>query len=164
MISYDKRTITDLIDGKLEWPALKPIISNYKDPDRFEKVLEILQSRVSWKEKILLPLQEHLNIVQKGKERIVKCDCGYEFGDYRENWKYKAKVLLRDTDELMEELYRQHEHADPKWDQIREFYCPGCFALLDVEVLPPGYPAVFNFLPDLEGFYKDILKIPLPEA
>jgi len=27
--------------------------------------------------------------------------------------------------------------------------------------LPPGYPVTFDFLPDLEGFYKEILKKPL---
>jgi acetone carboxylase gamma subunit len=30
---------------------------------------------------------------------------------------------------------------------LREFYCPSCATLLDVENVPQGYPFVFNFLP-----------------
>jgi acetone carboxylase gamma subunit len=164
MPAYDKKTIADLIDGKLEWSTLKRIISDHKDSDRFEKVVAILQERVPWKEKILLPLAEHLYVVQKGKERIVKAECGYEFGDYRQNWKHKSKVFVRNTPELLQEMYRNWEHSDPQWQEMREFYCPGCYTLLDVEVLPPGYPVTFDFVPDLEGFYKEILKKPLPES
>jgi acetone carboxylase gamma subunit len=36
MSSYDDRTITQLIDGELDWPKMKEIISNPKDPARFE--------------------------------------------------------------------------------------------------------------------------------
>ena len=57
-----------------------------KDKDRFLKYLDILQEKVPWDEKILLRISDHLYIVSKGKgERVVKCDCGHEFGDYRVN-------------------------------------------------------------------------------
>ena len=46
--------------------------------------------------------------------------------------------------------------------EIREFICPGCGTLLEVEAVPPGYPVTFDFLPDLEGFYEQILGRPLP--
>ena len=36
-------------------------------------------------------------IVEKGDERIIKCSCGQEFGDYRENWKLKALINVLDT-------------------------------------------------------------------
>lgn len=162
MASYDDQTIEELIDGALDWPKVKEIISNPKDPKRFEQVVRILQKRVTWGEPILLPLAEHLYIVQKGPERIVKCDCGHEFGDYRENWKHKARVSVRETREAMRELYRSYEHSDPSWMELREFFCPGCYALLEVEAVPPGYPVLFDFLPDLEGFYAKVLGKPLP--
>ncbi|MFX1296955.1 MAG: acetone carboxylase subunit gamma, partial [Promethearchaeota archaeon] len=73
--------------------------------DRFDKILEILQERVSWPEKIILPFHEHLYIVLKEEKRIVKCDCGYEFGDYKVNWKTKCRIRLRNTFESIEELY-----------------------------------------------------------
>jgi len=162
MPAYSKKTIADLIDGNLSWLETKEIISNPKDPDRFDKVVAILQERVSWPEQILLPLAEHLYIVRKGSEKIVKCDCGHEFGDYRRNWKESSVVYVRDTEESLQELYNPHEHSHPDWMELREFYCPGCYALLEVEASAPGYPVLFDFQPDLEGFYEKILGRPSP--
>jgi acetone carboxylase gamma subunit len=160
---YDIETIESMIDGKLPWPELRLILSEEKDSDRFEKVMEILQRRVPWKEKILLPLHEHLYIVTKEGKRIVKCDCGYEFGDYQENWKTKCRVRVRDTNESLEEIYPPYMHSDPEWEEIREYYCPGCLALLDTELAPPGCPPVFNFLPDIDTFYEEWLGKPAPD-
>ncbi len=154
MKTYDKATLENLIDGNLAWPEMQGIISSEKDPDRFEKILDILQARVKFKEKILLPLSEHLYIVQKGNERIIKCDCGHEFCDYRENWKTKSRVILRDTKEKLDELYPSLMHANPDWSELREFYCPGCFTLLENECVPPGYPVIHDFVPDLDAFYE----------
>ncbi len=158
----DDQTITRLINGELDWAKTKEIISSPKDPERFDQVLKILQKRVPWEEPILLPLAEHLYIVQKGPERIVKCDCGYEFGDYRKNWKHQAQVFVRNSAEALREIYRPYEHSDPDWMELREFLCPGCFALLEVEAVPPGYPVIFDFQPDLEGFYNKVLGRELP--
>ena len=154
---YDIETIESMIDGKLPWPELRLILSEEKDSDRFEKVMEILQRRVPWNEPILLPLHEHLYVVAKEGNRIVKCDCGYEYGDYQENWKTKCRVMVRDTNESLEEIFPPLMHSDPEWEEIREYYCPGCLALLDTELAPPGYPPIFNFLPDIDTFYKEWL-------
>ena len=162
-ISYSKNDIRDLIDGKLPWERLKYIMSHPKDDDRFDKYIEILQERVSWYEKILLPLGDHLYIVRKGKERVVKCDCGHEFGDYRVNWKLNALVYVRDTDEKLEEIYPGLRRPDPRLCEVREYYCPGCGALLNVESVPVGYPIIFDFLPDVDAFYRDWLGSPLPD-
>ena len=162
MPTYPTDVVADLIDGKLPWDQTKRIMSDYKDEDRFDKYVGVLQSRVSWTEQILLPIGEHLQIVQKGAERVVKCDCGNEFGPYTENWKLRALIFLRDTEELIEELYPGPKACDPTLQEIREFICPGCGTLLEVEAVPPGYPITFDFLPDLEGFYEKILGRPLP--
>ncbi len=164
MPSYPTDVVADLIDGKLPWEQTKRIMSDYKDLDRFDKYIEVLQARVPWKEQILLPIGEHLHIVQKGGERIVKCDCGQEFGSYTENWKLQAFIFVRDTEELLEELYPGPKACDPTLQEIREFICPGCGTLLEVEAVPPGYPVNFDFLPDLEGFYEKILGRPLPSG
>ncbi len=158
MPKYDDRTLERLIEGYLTWNELKPIISSVKDHDRFERILDILQKKVPWKEKILLPLHEHLYIVEKNGERIVKCDCGYEFGSYKLNWKLKCRVRLRDTQQDIEELYPKYMGCDPEWEELREYYCPSCLSLLDTEAVPPGYPTIFNFLPDLDTFYGKWLK------
>lgn len=164
MTSHPKNVIADLIDAKLPWNQTHAIMSGFKDEDRFFKVIEILQERVAWDEQILLPIGEHLMIVQKGHERIVKCSCGHEFCDYRENWKYCALIKVRNDQASIEEIYPGRAACDPDWMEIREFICPGCVALLEVEAAAPGYPIVFDFLPDLETFYSEWLNHPLPDG
>ena len=150
MSEYEIREIEQLVDGELPWARVQEIMKAPKDADRFEKWVKILESRVAWSEKILLPLTPHLFIVQKGSDRIVKCRCGHEFGDYRVNWKISASIYVRDSDEAMREIYRGREQPDPRWIQVREYYCPGCDTQLEVEAVPRGCPPDFDFLPDLD--------------
>lgn len=157
----DQRTAEDLIDGRLSWPQLKELLFHSKEPDRFQVVMNVLRERLGWEEPILLPLAEHLYVVQKGARRLVRCDCGCELGDYRENWKTKARVFVRNSESLLREIYPQMMHCDPEWMELREFYCPECFTLLEVEAVPPGYPVLFDFQPDIDGFYE-WLGLPLP--
>lgn len=151
-MSWSDEIISKLVEGSLEPDALLEMQRAPKDEDRFERVLAAEQKRVPWKEKILLCLQEHLYIVEKDGEKIVKCTCGQEFGDYRRNWKESALVYARDTEEKLEEIYRGPRKPDPNWAIIREFYCPGCGTQLEVETVMPHYPFVFNFLPDFEAW------------
>jgi acetone carboxylase gamma subunit len=160
---YEISEIEKLVDGELPWPRVQEIMKDAKDPDRFDKWVQILQRRVDWSERILLPLTTNLFIVQKGKERIVKCRCGHEYGDYRVNWKISALIYVRDTDDALREVYRGSERPDPAWVQIREYYCPGCGAQLEVESAPRGCPPDFEFLPDLDTFYREWLGKPLPD-
>ncbi len=166
MASYDHEVIRDLIDGQLPWQSTKAIMSQYKDDDRFFKYIDILQERVAFKDPILLPIGEHLHIVSKKKEpqgeRVVKCSCGYEFGHYTENWKLKAVINVRNDEEAIAEIYPGRHSYDPEWMEIREFICPSCARLLEVEAAAPGYPIVFDFLPYLETFYRDWLGKELP--
>ena len=163
MPEYDIAEIERLVDGKLPWARVQEIMKDAKDSDRFDKWLQILQGRVSWTEKILLPLTHSLFIVQKAKERVVKCRCGHEFGDYRVNWKLSALIYVRDTEEKLRKIYRGSEMPDPTWVQVREYCCPGCGAQLEVEAVPRGAPPDFEFLPDLDTLYRDWLGRPLPE-
>jgi acetone carboxylase gamma subunit len=162
MSQYSKEVIADLVDGKLPWKMLKEMMSKYKDADRFDKYLAVLQERQTWPEKILLPLGPHLFIVRKADGSIVtKSSSGFDFGDYRQNWKLKARIFVRDTDEAYREIYPELMHADPKWMELREYYDPVDGTLLEIEAVPPGYPIVHSFQPDLEAFYRDWLKRPL---
>ena len=163
MKTLDTHQLERLIDGELPWDEQKAIISGRKDLDRFNNVIEIFQTRLGWKEKILLPLHEHLFIVAKDGQRIVKCDCGYEFGDYSTNWKTKCRIRVRDTAEDINKLYPKYMGSDPEWMELREYFCPGCFTLLDTESVPPGYPVIFNFLPDIDTFYEKWLGTKAPD-
>ena len=111
------------------------------------KVAAEEQLKVKWPEKIVIHLQEHLYIVEKGGQKIVKCECGQEFGSYKENWKYNALV----SDRNPRDIYPDITGHDPEWCVYREFYCPGCLALLEVEAVPHGIPFLFNTQLDLEG-------------
>ena len=164
MPEYDIGEIERLIDGKLPWPRVQEIMKGAKAVDRFEKWVKILQGRVSWSEPILLPLTPALFIVQKeNNERVVKCKCGQEFGDYRVNWKISAAIYVRESAEDSKEIYRGSEQPDPAWTQVREYSCPGCGTMLEVEAVPRGTPPDFDFLPDLDTYYKDWLGRPLPD-
>jgi acetone carboxylase, gamma subunit len=165
MTAYTKDVIRDLIEGKLPWPETKRIMSAYKDDDRFFKALAVLQERVPWTERILLPVGEHLFIVEKAdRARVTRCECGHEFCDYRKNWKLAANILVRDDKALLREIYPNSDLCDPEWMEIREFLCPSCFTLLEVEACPPGYPVLHEFEPDLEAFYRDWLGRPLEHS
>ncbi len=160
-MEYSREDLEDLYAGRLGWEQVKSIMSQPKDDDRFDKYLEILQERVPWAERILLPVSEHLFVVEKDGERIVKCDCGYEFGDYRVNWKLNSLIFVRDNRAKLEEIYPGIKCPDPNLCELREYYCPGCAALLKVESVPVGYPVIFDFLPDIDAFYRDWLGRPL---
>ena len=161
-VNYPREVIEDLVDGNLPWRDLKQMMSSFKDPGRFDVYVEVLQDRVPWPDRILLPLSDNLFIVQTADgRRIVKSRAGHEFCDYKENWKLHALIFERDTDELVEEIYPRMMGADPKWMTLREYYCPTSLTLLEIEAVPPGYPIVHTFQPDLEAFYSEWLGRPL---
>ncbi len=136
-----------------------------KDLDRFVKYVAVLQSRVSWSDQILLRLGDKIYVVRNAQnQRVVKCDCGQEFGDYRQNWKLRCKVRVRRTLAEMREVYDPAPACpEPGWQEIREFFCPTCATQHAVEVVAPGYPMVFEMLPDLDKFYREYLGTPLPD-
>ena len=164
MADFHKADVEKLMDGVLAWPAVQEMMKSPKDVDRFDKYVEILQERVEWDDVILLPLTPALFIVAKDGERVVKCRCGHEFGDYRVNWKILALIHVRDTEESLAEVYKGREMPDPAWVQLREYVCPGCGGQLEVEVVPRGCPPDFDFLPDLDTFYAQWLGRPLPDT
>ena len=150
-MEYSENFIKLLIDGTLSSDILREVQTSPKDEGRLNTIIKIEQGRMTWKEQIILPLQENLFVVKKkGGDKIVKCKCGTEFGDYRKNWKDNALVYQRETDEELDEVHKGARRGNPDYNVLREFYCPGCCVQLDVEVVPQGYPFVFNILPDLD--------------
>ena len=163
MPKYERSEIEKLIDGELPWPRVQEIMRSPKDEGRLQLWIEILQDRVDWDERILLPLTPALFIVQSGDRRLVKCRCGQEFGDdYRVNWKLHALIYVHEDEESLRRVYRGIEQPDLSWIQLREYTCPGCGTQLEVEAVPRGCPPDFEFLPDLDTFYRDWLGDPLP--
>ena len=163
--TYTQEQVNKLVDGKLDWDTTLRMLSMPKDPDRFEKYLTVLQERVSWPDVIILPRGPQLYIVQDAASHrwVNKCACGYVMGDYDENWKLHASIFVRNTPELLNELQPRLMAPHHDWQEIREFFCPACGILHDVEAPVPWYPILNEFEPDIDAFYKEWVKLPLPE-
>ena len=88
------------------------------------------------------PLQDNLRLVRSEGQVVVECtQCGNRFGSHERNWKLAALVYDRDP----REIYPSGGRAGDANVQIfREFYCPGCGTLLDVEPAPHGFPFAFT--------------------
>jgi len=54
--TYTKEQIEKLIDGRLDWDTVFRMLAMPKDPERFELYVGVLQERLGWKDKIILPL------------------------------------------------------------------------------------------------------------
>jgi acetone carboxylase, gamma subunit len=137
-----------------------------KDPERFRHYLDYLRATVPLDGLILMRISEHLYIVETAAgTRVVQCDCGHDFGDYQANWKLGTLIKVRRTHAEMAAVYHPIEAVPEEgWVEIREFYCPGCASQLAVECVAPGYPLVFEFLPDLDPFYREWVGLPLESA
>ncbi|MGZ5411466.1 MAG: hydantoinase B/oxoprolinase family protein [Solirubrobacterales bacterium] len=171
--TLERETLDAMLDEKLSRREVKDIQSGYKDPDRFDKWLAILQDRVPYDEPIVLPLGEGLNVVRAGGEAggdpeepklVIRCDCGHDFCGHDRNWKMEAAVFVRDDAETMSEVFPGFAGGDPDWVELREFYCPSCARMLECDAAVPGYPVVHDFLPDIQGFYRGWLGRELPAA
>lgn len=163
IVELDEATLGQMIDGELPFGDVHHVQSSYKDPKRFDTYVKVLQSRVEWDDPIVLPLGPYLAIV-KNKDGIyaVKCVCSQEFGDYRNNWKLSALINVRDDEESMSEIWPGPRCPDPEKNEVREFICPGCGVQLEVDAVPPGYPILANFTPNLEAFYNEWLGRDMP--
>lgn len=161
MSAPNKDVVRDLMAGQLPWPQVRQIMSAYKDDDRFQRMIQVLQDRVPWDNAILLPVSEHLFITESDEGRVTRCECGHSFGHYKQNWKLNALINVRADEATLREIYPNSDIPDPDWMEIREFICPSCGTIHEVEAAAPGYPIVHDFEPDLEGFYAQWLGNPL---
>lgn len=165
-MTVNKDSIRNLIDGDLSWEELKEdVLPKPKDSNRFESTLEVLQERVEWDDPILMPLNDHLFVVGSEEDRLVKAECGHEFCDHGENWKRHTRVRVREGPDEMDDLYEDWMSVDEDWSfQLREFFCPGCLQLLDVDAVPVAYPVLTPFEPDIDTFYEEWLGRPAPDT
>jgi N-methylhydantoinase B len=156
--------LAGLLDEKLSRRAVKDIQSGLKDPGRFDLWVALLQTRVGYDDPIVLPYGEGLNIVrrQSDGELVIRTDAGHDFCRWDENWRMHAPMFVRDTDALYEEIYPKLSYPEGDWMELREFYCPLSGHLLETDGVPPGYPVLHEYLPDITGFYDGWLGRPVP--
>ena len=102
--------IVDLIDGNIDSETHHQMLATPKDPERFTVYLDILQERMSWQGKIVLPLGSNLYIVQAktSKQWLVRCECGHDFCGWNENWKLSAHryPVIRDFEPDVDTFYQ----------------------------------------------------------
>jgi acetone carboxylase gamma subunit len=161
----DERQVAQLIEGELGWEELRnDVLPDPKDGQRFEVTRRLLEERVEWDNPILVSINDHLYAVGSDQGRIVTCDCGHEFCSLSDNWKHHARVRVREDESEHREIYPEYGTPHPDWDfQLREWLCPGCYAQLDVDAVPVGYPVEKRFEPDVDTFYEEWPGEPAPD-
>ncbi len=157
MSAYTKEQVSYLVEGKLDWDTTLRMLQMPKDQDRFRLYLEVLQAKVPWDDRIVLPLGPHLYIAQakQTKRWVTKCECGHELGDYRENWKLNAVVFVRDTEEAMSQVYPKLMAPGHAVAGVPGVLLPVVRDHDDVEAPTPWYPVIHDFEPNIESFYQD---------
>lgn len=163
MSEYTKKQVADLVKGDLDWETVHLMLSMPKDEDRYKLYMETLNDNVDYDHNVILALGPRLNVVERSddKEIVVMCDCGHDFGDYRNNWKLNALIYVRDDVEKMKEVYPELMAPDTSWQVYREYYCPSCGIQHDVEAPTPWYPVMHDIQPDLKTFFE-WLDMPAP--
>jgi len=164
--NVSKALIKQLVEGTIDKDNSTRLLKmDRKDKDRFFNYIAVLQEQARWDDRILMRLGDKVYIVINAeRQRIVKCECGHEFCDYRKNWKLQCKIRTRRTLDEMQQVYDLAPAVpEPGWQEIREFFCPSCASQLAVEIVAPGYPIVFEMLPDLDKFYREYLGDPLDD-
>jgi acetophenone carboxylase len=82
--------------------------------------------------------------------------CGHSLGSARESYKHGCVVAERSPHEIWRPLVdEKHSFSyDPGWARLVEFYCPGCAAMIEMEMLPPGHPITHDIELDLDALRK----------
>jgi acetone carboxylase gamma subunit len=87
-------------------------------------------------------INEYLRIVGRGAEAVTACRCGHEIAPASEN--YKGYVLLREGPVQTAGPWVDPNNVGNDRFVCREFFCPGCLTLLDVEIAQRGEPLLWD--------------------
>jgi len=79
----------------------------------------------------------HLQMTQKGGERVFICECGHTLCTTMEN--FKLHVLKRDRSLKEVQPARFASRASNQF-VMREYICPKCGTLFEVDVMPKDKP------------------------
>lgn len=83
-------------------------------------------------------INEYLRVV----DAIIRCCCGYQIGPASEN--YKQHALLRESPVQAAGPWVDPHNIGKGRFVCREFFCPGCARLLDVEIAQQGEPLLWD--------------------
>ncbi len=76
-------------------------------------------------------INEFLRVIERDGRQVVQCTCSFEICPADENFK---KHLLMSNWQMSRVSPVAEQIQVPEKFVFREFYCPGCYLLLDTEV------------------------------
>jgi acetone carboxylase gamma subunit len=78
----------------------------------------------------------------------IRCRCGHELGPVGTHYKHLAAMAVFPVQRIGPEVNPHRWNGDRF--ELREFYCPGCATLLELEIARPGDPLLEDVELDLE--------------
>ena len=87
-------------------------------------------------------INDYLTIVGNGPDAAIHCRCGHRIGPASEN--YKSHVLHHEGPVQNAGPFVDPNHVGGDRFVCREFFCPACVTLLDVEIAQRGEPFVWD--------------------
>ena len=86
----------------------------------------------------LMPMGEYLEVIKIGRQKLIRCRCGYQFGSTKENWKDSAATVNVAPDEMGDHV-KLHEDLE-----LKAYFCPGCWVRLSVEMKRKEEPPLWD--------------------
>ena len=87
-------------------------------------------------------ISQYLAVVGRGSDAVVRCRCGHTIGPASENC--KLHVPRREGPVQNAGPWVDPQHIGGDAFVCREFFCPECLTLLDVEIAQRGEPIVWD--------------------
>jgi acetone carboxylase gamma subunit len=91
----------------------------------------------------------YLAVVGDGNSAVLRCQCGHTLGPANRPYKELALEARRPLQSLGP--YFDPDGVGDGRFEVREYFCPGCTVLLEVEVARPGDPVLVDVELDLTG-------------
>ena len=89
-----------------------------------------------------LQVGQHLNLLGKDSEKYLGCSCGRVLSPALENykeWVAEARRPLSAGGAQCDPFKKGHDRFE-----LREYYCPGCAVLLEVDMVEKSEPLVWD--------------------
>lgn len=87
-------------------------------------------------------INEQLGVAGVGADAVIRCRCGQELGPVTDNYKKFALMRERPVQEAGPWVDPHHVGGDAF--VCREFFCPDCLTLLDVEIAQRDEPILWD--------------------
>jgi acetone carboxylase gamma subunit len=94
-------------------------------------------------------LNDYLSLEERDGQRVIQCHCGHVIGPASEN--YKLHVVCHNAPLQKAGRYVNPFNIGENRFTLREYVCPKCLTLLDVEVSLKEEPPRWDLQPAVPG-------------